>query len=351
MRAEREISRIAAGRPAADELSAVAATVDRVCRQAIDPRVERPEQILPAAELAAISAGAREVGILPDPGAPGYALWEGESLAPALASLARLGQSCAGVAFHLHRVSLATFIARQLGLDVSTRPALHLGNVDWADSTPRLDGEPLLVHGALDWDELWLPAADAGWLRLPRAALGVVPVEGQHGLDEVRVWEVQVGAAPAVVARGEGRLLAHALAISALGMVAIGLGAARHGLRLAHSHAGSRRQGGALLREHPAVQNLLGEAAAAIATVASALRGVESLPADAAALAQLLGMRTTAHRLLCESANASLQVLGGMGYMRDAGTEKIVRDLNHLRLLEGSPAELWRFLARTGDVP
>ncbi|HEY6098018.1 MAG TPA: acyl-CoA dehydrogenase family protein [Anaeromyxobacter sp.] len=373
MRAGSELSRPEGRPPGEDDSGPVAASVERFCRETIDPRVERPELVVPGSELARIAAGAREAGILPSPGAPGFALWEDAreagALARSLAILERLGESCAGIAFHLHRVSLAARVARETRIVASNDPALHLGGMGWdglaellsggsALPAAALDGEPLLVHAAEPWDELWMAAVDGAepcWLRLPRPALRVAAVAGQHGLDEMPLWEVRVPRASAerAVARGEParRILADALCISALGMVAMALGAARHGLRLARAHAAARRQGGASIREHPAVQQLLGEAAAAVATVAAALGGVNALPSTVAGLAQALGLRATAHRLLCESANASLQIMGGMGYMRDAGAEKIVRDENHLRLLEGSPSELWRFIARAEGQP
>jgi len=43
---------------------------------------------------------------------------------------------------------------------------------------------------------------------------------------------------------------------------------------------------------------------------------------------------------LAHGASAALQVFGGQGYMRDSGLEKALRDVNHLRLLGGSPSEL-----------
>ncbi len=367
-----------------EDIAAVLATVERFCREVIEPRVSRPELVLPAAELARIEEAARECGILPAWGEPGLGLWEDASQADGLrrtlASLARLGESGAGVAFHLHQAALAALVARELGDGRAGAPVLlpstlargaaadvlagkPIGSADDAILRDALFGDgsgagPALLHAAAPWSELVVPSWDdtgLAWFRLPRGRLDVTAAAGQHGLDEVPLWAVGLAArgAAETVSRGAParRLLAMALAISSLGLVAIGLGVVRHGLRLARAHAGTRRQGGALLRDHAAVQVLLGEAEAAAATVESALRGAGPVPETAEGLAPVLGLRAVAHRLLCEAANLSLQVLGGIGYMRDAGAEKVVRDANQLRLLGGGPAEAWRFLARVGDRP
>jgi len=368
----------------ADDLTAVLATVDRFCREVIDPRVGRPELVLPAAELTRIGDEARQCGILPLAGEPGLGLWEDgrrpEGLQRSLASLARLAESGAGVAFHLHQVALATLVARELGSGPAGGPVLLPsglargvlaevlagrapgpgGDALLRDTLPGQAGEvgPCFLHAAEPWSEIITPAwndAALAWLRLPRERLDVAGAVGQHGLDEVPLWAVRfpeggVGRALCSGALAR-RLLATALGLSALGLVAIGLGAVRHGLRLARAHAATRRQGGALLREHPAVQDLLGQAEAIAATVASALRGAGAVPETAEGLAPVLGLRAVIHPLLCRAANLSLQVLGGTGYMRDAGAEKVVRDANHLWLLGGGGGAAWRFLAGAEDQP
>merc|ERR1712077_67649 len=44
----------------------------------------------------------------------------------------------------------------------------------------------------------------------------------------------------------------------------------------------------------------------------------------------------------------AIQVLGGMGYMRDCGLEKILRDLRIFRIFEGTNDILRLFIALTG---
>jgi alkylation response protein AidB-like acyl-CoA dehydrogenase len=78
--------------------------------------------------------------------------------------------------------------------------------------------------------------------------------------------------------------------------------------------------------------------AAAAVALAAAQRGGAGPAADQ--LGTVLDARIVVHPLLCHAANEALQVLGGLGYTREAGIEKIVRDNNHMRLMCGAPDEL-----------
>ena len=44
-----------------------------------------------------------------------------------------------------------------------------------------------------------------------------------------------------------------------------------------------------------------------------------------------------------------IQILGGMGYMKDAGLEKVMRDLRIFRIFEGTNDILRLFIALTGE--
>ena len=45
-----------------------------------------------------------------------------------------------------------------------------------------------------------------------------------------------------------------------------------------------------------------------------------------------------------------IQILGGMGYMKDAGLEKVMRDLRIFRIFEGTNDILRLFIALTGGL-
>lgn len=358
------------------ENAAVAATVDRFCREAVEPRRARPELPLQPSDLEGIESRARALGLVAGEAEAGLGLWEedgAEGLRRTLFALERVSRSSAGAAFHLHRVSLAGRLARRLGLPAPRKPALSVsgrgafragllralgagaGSEEAAllrEALPRPGGPAFPVHAAPGWEELWAVGWDeAGGpclLRQLRATLAVAPAGPQHGLDEIPACEVRLQGAGGEVAGGEAArpLVTEALGLEALGLVATALGAARRALEIARDYAATRRQGGAAIQEHGAVQQLLGEASAAVHAVSTALAGVGEPPRSPAELVRLLGLRAAAHPLLQAAASHAMQVLGGTGYMRDAGVERLLRDQNHLALVSGSPRELWVAVAR-----
>lgn len=62
-----------------------------------------------------------------------------------------------------------------------------------------------------------------------------------------------------------------------------------------------------------------------------------------AAISKVLG--SEAAWFVCDEA---IQVLGGMGYMRECGLEKVMRDLRIFRIFEGANDILRLFVALTG---
>lgn len=78
---------------------------------------------------------------------------------------------------------------------------------------------------------------------------------------------------------------------------------------------------------------------------AEAVFSMLARPLDELDLSVVMAMRARLHESLCQAANHVVQVHGGIGYMRDCGAEKIVRDLNMLKLQSGGTREIPLFLA------
>ena len=70
-----------------------------------------------------------------------------------------------------------------------------------------------------------------------------------------------------------------------------------------------------------------------------------SRPIDDISLSEVLEIRAAMHPLLSHAANQCIQAQGGIGYMRDVGTEKILRDQNMLRMIAGGIREIPLVLA------
>jgi alkylation response protein AidB-like acyl-CoA dehydrogenase len=122
--------------------------------------------------------------------------------------------------------------------------------------------------------------------------------------------------------------------------LAIAAGAASRALLIARDYAELRRQGGSLIKEHDAVAQLLGKARQILGLTESAMTSLTTGPLNRALLIEVWRKRALLHPMLCTVASNAMQVLGGIGYMRDQGVEKLLRDCNQLRLLGGSPSEL-----------
>jgi alkylation response protein AidB-like acyl-CoA dehydrogenase len=346
----------------------VLAQVDRFARREIEPRVERPERPIGGVEVAAIMTAADALGLAGSDGDPsGLGLWEDLGGAQTLAILRRLGRASAAVALALHQRALARAVARRLGL-AAPAPLLAIawgGHGVGRDAAARmLAGAPLTVDDidllAAAWardvarvvtsDDRWaaiaLPviAADGvlAWEVWPRAAVVITPAPHAHGLDELVTATIAPRAAPLLRADGAEAhaAWAFALAATALGHVAIGCGTVARGHALARAYAAQRLQGGAPIDRHDAVRLLLARGTTALDTSFAVALAAAACGDGAAATIAAFGARVEALPALAAAANDALQTFGGLGYMRDTGAEKVVRDVNHLRALGGSPGEL-----------
>ncbi len=360
--------------------AAVLEQVNRFARRSVDSRARRPEAPMDAMQVGALLEEARALGIVTGGEGEGPGVWSSvtgrQEVALSTRMLRRLAQSNAGFALAVHRTALAQWIVRRLG----GAPAGHgtsavqgrigLGRLSLArylagevmDEEGRATladcygaGEERLLtcHDAFEW--VVAPVADPrgilAWAVWPRAHLSVRPLPNAHGFDELTTLAFRGEAAsppglpaPADPAAG-AECMSAALCMEALALMAIGLGAAEHGHAIARAYASARSQGGRPIEGHSAVQLLLASSRTAITTVEALIESAARFPMATAGLMGTFSARAEAHPLLCRAANDALQVFGGSGYMRDTGAEKIVRDLDHLRVISGSPPELSLFVA------
>lgn len=350
-------------------MDALFAEVDRFAAREVARRAERPERPMDAGALAEILARADAIGLAGADDEPsGLGLWEDDA-ARSVAVLARLGRVNAAVAYALHQRALGRSIVRALGLRGQPGPVVVVpwgtfgigrealarllagADLDGADRALLADvyapTGTRIVTGDDRFAAMLLPVVDrgVGFAVVPRDALRIVAAPGAHGLDELvtaRVTPVTpitpIGAARTIACAHE--TLAFALAAESLAHVAIALGAVASGHALARRYAATRRQGGAPIDRHAAVRLLLARGRTVLDTVEASLARAAACPPGPAQAIAAFAMRSEAHPLLSAAANDALQTFGGLGYMRDTGLEKIVRDTNHLRVLGGAPGEL-----------
>jgi alkylation response protein AidB-like acyl-CoA dehydrogenase len=359
--------------PETDEQRALLAEVDRFVERVVAPRVARHELTLDAAGLDAILAEAEALGLAGSDAAPsGLAPWEalesGAAVGATLSVLARVARASAAVALALHRRALARVVARRAGLALPPGPtsialegALGLGRTSLARL---LRGAPLDDDDRAILADVYAPDAERvlalepgmaalltpvfadGVLGLSLAGRSALTIEAEphaHGLDELSTARVR--GASGARARCPPEELAEALGAQMLGLVAIALGAAERAYAIARRFAATRRQGGRPIDGHPAVLALLGQASRALDAVRTELGARGAGPITASQLGRIAAFRGDAGARLTDATHASLQVAGGLGYMREMGLEKAARDVNALRVMAGAPPELALFAA------
>ncbi len=363
-----------------DDLLAWQDAVDRYARQELAPLCAQSEHPMPQAEVRRVVQGLAELGVLNLSDEPAMGLWDDPSdplqRRLALHVLQTLAACAAGVAYQVHGQALAARLDRWAGLQpegqtlVSLQGWLGLGRDavvpiiqgrapsmgqqalladNWA--WPTL-AHPRLLHALPDWQAQWMPVwqADTGWQwwRVPRAACLVRPCPDSHGLDELLTQQVWIEH-DATVARSDWPSLqgpaAHQAWMSlqtlhTMGLQAMSQAVVRQAGLRAQEQAHLRRQGGHTIVRHVAVQQLLSQCHSAVHESDGVLRTWGAAQSDWSDLLTCWRDRARCQVRLCEGASAALQVFGGMGYMRDNAMEKALRDVNQLRLLGGSPAEL-----------
>lgn len=365
------------------DVVALLAEVESFALQRIAAATERPETTLTNDTLTQLSTEAAELGLIPGNGVDaGFALWEhcdgANSMAFNVGLLEHIGYANAGVAFAWHRASLARNVATALGVDAPGNHVLgssivttghyglaqsHLGRFLGAQASNSGNIDETLLSDWLDrqhattvlapasWETLLWPVWHAGhirWQLNSRDALEVASCRAQHGLNELSSFAVRQsadGASELLPTNADDRkFYERTLKLDMLGLLAIGTGAIRRARTYAVDYAAIRKQGGKLIASHPAVQHMLGEIDMTQRQAHGMLQRLAQ-PVDELALADVATARASTHVALCHAANQAMQVFGGIGYMRNAGPEKLVRDQNVLKLQVGGLREIPLMLA------
>ncbi|MES2090206.1 MAG: acyl-CoA dehydrogenase family protein [Pseudomonadota bacterium] len=365
-----------------DEARAWTDAVARFTHEAIAPLFARPERIASPQDCRRALDGLLELGVLNTGPDAGLGLWDlpasalGRRLS--LAYLQVVAQSSAALAYQMHLQAMARYLDRLAGVhDAQGLPLVllqgHQGlgreavvhhingavlppdqaamladNWCWPDAM-----HPRLLNALPDWTALWLctwrDGAGWGWHRVDRQALSGTPMAPGFGLDELPIEAVHaLTDASVATASLSGSLSGEAAAsawstlqaVHAMGLLAITQAGVHRAGALAYEQAHLRQQGGQLIARHAAVQQLI---SLACSTASEAVRDLQIMTQPDApwpALRELWRMRARHQVRLSMGASAALQVFGGMGYMKDTGMEKLLRQTHHLRLLGGSPFEL-----------
>lgn len=366
-----------------EDLEPIIEQVQRFVVRDIQPIVVRHEVPATAAQVKGVLETALEMGVLPSDLDMGLSIWENPDaplsrlLSTQLLNL--LAETNAGIAFTSHQYAMTQWLRKTLGFTRENPQALdttaicmqgHYGlaryslakylqgqpseeDVDiLADYFGATEATPCHVHD-LPWQTLLAPSLDKNsvvqWQLLAADGLTRVEHKHGHGFDELSGWQwsrpdknqpalAETDFSP----EASRQLLTKLYAINNIGLMSIALGSIRHALSMVKEYCNIRVQGGKTVTDHPAVQALISQVAC---FVYMANTQIESACTKATFedLGLLSLMRSNLHTEACLAANNALQCFGGIGYMRDNGIEKVVRDNNQLRLLNGTPIELKLF--------
>lgn len=346
-----------------EERDALLAGIAAFAEQEILPRSLRPELALSADDFVAITRAAQEAGLL-DNSADGYGLWaecrQGGAPDFSLTALQLLAQVNVSAAWHLHSAALAALAAQFAGLPLPADTAFSLEGTQGIGRSALgrlLAGRPLHKRDSVlladvfgDGERIAMTAPGTQYLAVLRyhkhrlqldiSALNKCEVkrdEFPHGLDGCHALQWRAKASAHATAALSLENLCTLVAAQQLAQVAMARGSVHGAAALARRYAEIRIQGAHYIEQHDSVALLLADIDTATATVDALLRDVAQRPLAAATA---IALRREAMPLLGRAINASMQVHGGIGYMRETGIEHQLRAINCLRVLGGSPPEL-----------
>lgn len=346
-----------------DDRQLIGDSLQRLCRDLSTQYFSYPETPCHPDDFHAACTQLQEQGVLNTSDEPGCGLWEGGDdavhLTLTLDSLTTLGHTNAALAFQLHRAALARYLLDGLGQPVAGADRLSLclhghHGVGRGELACWWRGKPADLELLADvFDTLrprlalipdnpasvLCPVFAAGTVQWWRATVPPL-TNDNHGLDELLTGTVTASGGTALphLTPTASRALSQAVWHREwLGLLAIQLGILRQAGEKARAHAALRFQGGRIINGHPAVQCLLTGIRAAETDAAAFLR-LQTLNDEG--FGTLLLARNRLQESLAEAASTAMQVLGGIGYMRDCGLEKCFRDINQLRLQSGGPLDM-----------
>lgn len=358
------------------ELELMLAEVRRFGDRTLSPALPPPEHCIMAEERRQLVRVAEQAGFL-DSGPDGYGIWgqgHGDSHFT-VAALTVLAGFNSGIAWFLHQLAMARFVAAALqwprtsSLGISYLGHYGLGGESLltllmnqplaqapsaiADYFQTRDQGRLVV--ADEYEGFLMagidpsPRAKLAWFHHPLATLEVTPLRFSHGLNEVPFHRLWIRAPGSRVA-ADGGLLARLLYFDGLATVAVTLGTLQRVTGATNRFSRMRRQGGKVIARHSAVMRLLNELNAARQAGQYFLDGGICARAPLDGFLECCRWRSHWMPMASRALNAAMQIHGGSGYMQDLGIEKAVRDGNLLRVMHGSPMELGLLSERAEQI-
>jgi acyl-CoA dehydrogenase len=333
----------------------------------ITPLVSLHEKVFSLDEVAPVISKMYEIGLLNTDPNEGLGPWQCHN--DYLQAIAILAESSSSVSFQFHQLSLGQLMAKSLKkLEESNYMVALQGNapIDKVPLYELLQGQQLsspkkdnlreyfsndhdcfLLQAIAPGDQVMVPQfneekCQINWVIGNKKNIEWEECGPQHGLNEAKIWKGQFNKNVEVIS-ADTMAYVQVAGINALACLSMALGSVKRGLKISLSYSEERKQGGSFINHHSTVATRIARANASILGVSKMLHSFESMPQSADDLRDIFQIRSLCHPLLTEAANECLQILGGYGYMKDFGLEKIVRENNHLQMSYGTPTELQMF--------
>lgn len=335
---------------------------------AAKPEFNTPEDICSPDDFLAATHLLTQNGIINLEQQIACGLWEAcatpQNLMLTLANLNQIATANAALALHAHRTSLVAWLIRQL----NTSSNVPLAHIDLTTTALCLQGSYGIGRETLAqwWQHQDLNSALANsvfsnthprWILCTKQATHCIfplwqndtihwvygrihrttPDTYNHGLNELAYIQATFDDIQHL-AQTETQLLTQTLwHYEWLGLLAIQLGITQKSYKIASEYSHIRYQGGAIIAKHDAIKHMQNEIQQAMVSVWQFLN-TQSL--NNQAFYNLLLRRSTLQEQLNQANHHAMQMMGGIGYMRDTGIEKCLRDANQLRLQSGHAIDM-----------
>lgn len=193
----------------------------------------------------------------------------------------------------------------------------------------KLSGRASFAIGGFEADGYVVACAEAdgpalAFVAADAAGLSAERVDDQLALGAARVAKIEFDGAEAVRVGGPDAV-DHAEALLNAGIAAIARGTARRARALAQEYAENRYQGGTEIINHGAVRDML-------ARMSERELGMPQPAVGERELAVGLAAKIAITDAAVLTSLDAIQVFGGMGYMRETGVEKLMRDAKYCQI-------------------
>ncbi|MDH5717460.1 MAG: acyl-CoA dehydrogenase family protein [Spirochaetia bacterium] len=340
--------------------------------KSIKKNISQYEEITPDLKIKNIYESAIKNGLIAKDKGHGYELWEDvtskDSILFNIKAVSILSEVNAGISFHLAQMALGTLFRNKLKIKENKIFVLSLEsqfnffkNILDPVAVTEQNNYSFFLQASEYWEEVIIPFIDNNsiiqWVRLKKTECKIYNYENSHGINETNFIKIIVPInllyqnKIKINSNTAKTLYLEACILYMLSIMAVAYGAALSAYKKAIKYSEQREQGGSVIKNHFYIQNTLSEIKLNLKNCEDIFQNISIKSDRKESLFNILRYKLTVMPYAFKSANLSLQIFGGYGYMKEFGIEKIVRDINHLSLLGGSCNQLKQAYSQLSNDP